>query len=130
MLRYIRSVLDQYLLDGGMPELRLVFDSSVSRPFDNLSLFRLYALEVLRNHPAIVNDMRLAVGLLDMAAGRGISLELYAFIPRHEFHVFSELHFELSTRLISMLSCFGLCLFPFPAGADFHGATVGRNSSY
>jgi miniconductance mechanosensitive channel len=107
---------------GDVPELRTVFDSSVPPPFDNLSLFRLYALEVLRSHPAIVNDMRLAVRLLDMTTGRGIPLELYAFTPRHEFHAFSELHFELSTRLISMLSRFELRLFQFPAGADFHRA--------
>jgi miniconductance mechanosensitive channel len=109
-----------------VPELRAAlssaFDSAVPQPFDNLSLFRLYALEVLRSHPAIVNDMRLAVRLLDMTTGRGIPLELYAFTPRHEFHAFSELHFELSTRFISMLSRFELRLFQFPAGADFHSA--------
>jgi miniconductance mechanosensitive channel len=105
-----------------VPELRSLFESAVPPPFDNLSLFRLYALEVLRNHPAIVNDMRLTVRLLDIAAGRGIPLELYAFTPHHEFHAFSELHFELSTRLISMLPRFQLRLFQFPAGADLHSA--------
>jgi miniconductance mechanosensitive channel len=103
-----------------LPELRVFFETqneSVPPP-DNLTLFRVYALETLKQHPTLTKDLRLSVRVLDLAAGRGIPLEIHAFTSHHEFHAFAQLEFELIAHLIAMVSRFELRLFQEPSGND------------
>ena len=58
------------------------------------------------------------VRILDLSAGRGIPLEIHASTHHYEFHAYSQLQLELSTRLIAALAYFELRLFQEPAGND------------
>jgi miniconductance mechanosensitive channel len=87
----------------------------------NLALFRQYALDYLRKHPALNSSMRLTIRIAEANSIRGIPLEVYAFTDKQEFHQFADLRFELFDHLGAMLSAFDLRLFQAPAGTDIRG---------
>ena len=111
-----------------LPELRAFFETrDETVPLDNLTLFQIYALEILKQHPAITTELRLMVRILDLSAGRGIPLEIHASTPHYEFHAYSQLQFELTTRLIAALASFELRLFQEPAGNDLRKLMLETN---
>ncbi|MDR2419555.1 MAG: hypothetical protein LBD79_10970 [Treponema sp.] len=73
--------------------------------------FRIYALEILKQRPAVTTQWQLMVRILDLSDGQVISLEIHDSTPHYEFHVYSHVQFEFSVNLIAALIGFGLRLF-------------------
>lgn len=86
----------------------------------NLTLFREWLEEWLRNHPAINKEMIVMVRQLQPTA-QGVPLELYFFSSDTAWVSYEHLQAEIFEYLFAILPEFGLKAFQTPAGTDFHG---------
>ena len=93
--------------------------SDDEKPKVNLTLFREWLEEWLRNHPAINKDMILLVRQLQPTA-HGIPLELYFFSSDTGWIAYEHLQAEIFEYLFAILPEYGLKAFQSPAGTDFH----------
>ena len=85
----------------------------------NLTLFREWLEEWLRNHPAINQEMILLVRQLQPTA-HGVPLELYFFSSDTAWISYEHLQAEIFEYLFAVLHEYGLKAFQSPAGTDFH----------
>ena len=85
----------------------------------NLTLFREWLEDWLRNHPAINQDMILLVRQLQPTA-QGVPLELYFFSSDTAWISYEHLQAEIFEYLFALLPEFGLKAFQSPAGTDLH----------
>lgn len=85
----------------------------------NLTLFREWLEDWLRNHPAINQDMILLVRQLQPTA-QGLPLELYFFSSDTAWISYEHLQAEIFEYLFAILPEYGLKAFQSPAGTDFH----------
>ena len=85
----------------------------------NLTLFREWLEEWLRNHPAINQEMILLVRQLQPTA-HGVPLELYFFSSDTAWISYGHLQAEIFEYLFAVLHEYGLKAFQSPAGTDFH----------
>lgn len=85
----------------------------------NLTLFREWLEEWLRNHPAINQEMILLVRQLQPTA-HGVPLELYFFSSDTVWISYEHLQAEIFEYLFAVLHEYGLKAFQSPAGTDFH----------
>ena len=84
----------------------------------NLTLFREWLEEWLRNHPAINKEMILLVRQLQPTQ-QGLPLELYFFSSDTAWIAYEHLQAEIFEYLFAILPDFGLRAFQSPAGSDF-----------
>lgn len=96
----------------------------------NLGTLRAYALNFLKTHPGIRQDMTLIVRQLD-AKGEGIPLELYCFTETTAWSEYEGILSDIFDHLIAILPEFGLRLYQKPAGGDLRDAiaAVGARES-
>lgn len=85
----------------------------------NLTLFREWLENWLRNHPAINQEMILLVRQLQPTA-HGLPLELYFFSGDTAWIAYEHLQAEIFEHLFAILPEYGLKAFQSPAGTDFH----------
>ncbi len=84
----------------------------------NLTLFREWLEEWLRNHAAINKEMIVMVRQLQPTP-QGLPLELYCFSGDTAWVAYEHLQAEIFEYLFAVLPEFGLKAFQSPAGADF-----------
>lgn len=84
----------------------------------NLTLFREWLEEWLRNHPAINKEMILLVRQLQPTQ-QGLPLELYFFSSDTAWITYEHLQAEIFEYLFAILPDFELRAFQSPAGSDF-----------
>lgn len=85
----------------------------------NLTLFREWLEEWLRNHPAIHKEMIVMVRQLQPTA-HGLPLELYFFSSNTAWVVYEHLQAEIFEYIYAILPEYGLKAFQSPAGTDLH----------
>ena len=85
----------------------------------NLTLFREWLENWLRNHPAIHKDMIVMVRQLQPTP-QGLPLELYCFSSDTAWVAYEHLQAEIFEYLFAIMPEFGLKAFQSPAGADFY----------
>ena len=85
----------------------------------NLTLFREWLEEWLRNHPAIHKEMTVMVRQLQPTA-HGLPLELYFFSSNTAWVVYEHLQAEIFEYIYAILPEYGLKAFQSPAGTDLY----------
>lgn len=85
----------------------------------NLTLFREWLEEWLRNHPAIHKKMIVMVRQLQPTA-HGLPLELYFFSSDTAWVAYEHLQAEIFEYIYAILPEYGLKAFQSPAGTDLH----------
>ena len=85
----------------------------------NLTLFREWLEEWLRNHPAIHKEMTVMVRQLQPTA-HGLPLELYFFSSNTAWVAYEHLQAEIFEYIYAILPEYGLKAFQSPAGTDLH----------
>lgn len=85
----------------------------------NLTLFREWLENWLRNHPAVNKDMILLVRQLQPTV-QGLPLELYFFSSDTAWIAYEHLQAEIFEYLFAVLPEYGLKAFQSPAGTDFN----------
>ena len=85
----------------------------------NLTLFREWLEEWLRNHPAIHKEMTVMVRQLQPTA-HGLPLELYFFSSDTAWVAYEHLQAEIFEYIYAILPEYGLKAFQSPAGTDLH----------
>ena len=78
------------------------------RRMTNLGLFRYYALEYLRSHPKIRQDMTLLVRQLQPHADDGLPLEIYCFTNETAWALHEDIKSGIMDHLLAALPEFGL----------------------
>ncbi len=91
--------------------------SEEERKVANLTLFREWLEEWLRNHPAIHKDMIILVRQLQPTQ-IGVPLELYFFSNDTSWVVYEHLQAEIFEYIFALLPEFGLRAFQSPSGND------------
>ena len=84
----------------------------------NLTLFREWLEEWLRNHPKVNKDMIILVRQLQPTP-QGLPLELYFFYDGTMWIPYEHLQAEIFEYIYALLPEFGLRTFQSPAGTDF-----------
>ena len=84
----------------------------------NLTAFREWLEEWLRNHPSVNNKMTLLVRQLQPTP-QGLPLELYFFYDGINWVPYEHLQAEVFEYLFAVLPEFGLRAFQAPSGSDF-----------
>jgi miniconductance mechanosensitive channel len=92
------------------------------RRLTNLGLFRRYALEYLRTHPKIRQDMTLLVRQLQPDASKGLPLEIYCFTNETAWSVHEDITSDIMDHLLAGLPEFGLKAYQRNALVDSRGA--------
>ena len=90
-----------------------------NKQYVNLTLFREWLENWLRNHPAVNKDMILLVRQLQPTV-QGLPLELYFFSSDTAWIAYEHLQAEILEYLFAVLPEYGLKAFQSPAGTDFH----------
>lgn len=85
----------------------------------NLTLFREWLEEWLRNHPAIHKEMTVMVRQLQPTA-HGLPLELYFFSSNTAWVAYEHLQAEIFEYIYAILPEYGLKAFQSPAGTDLY----------
>ena len=85
----------------------------------NLTLFREWLEEWLRNHQAIHKEMTVMVRQLQPTA-HGLPLELYFFSSDTAWVAYEHLQAEIFEYIYAILPEYGLKAFQSPAGTDLH----------
>jgi miniconductance mechanosensitive channel len=78
------------------------------RRMTNIGLFRHYALEYLRSHPKIRQDMTLLVRQLQPHADDGLPLEIYCFTSDTAWALHEDIKADIMDHLLAALPEFGL----------------------
>ncbi len=91
----------------------------------NLTLFREWLEDWLRNHPKVNKDMITMVRQLQPTA-HGIPLELYFFFNGTAWVLYEHLQAEVFEYVFAIMPEFGLKVFQSPAGRDF--AAIAENA--
>ena len=90
-----------------------------NKQYVNLTLFREWLENWLRNHPAVNQEMILLVRQLQPTV-QGLPLELYFFSSDTNWIAYEHLQAEIFEYLFAVLPEYGLKAFQSPAGTDFH----------
>ncbi|WP_338669901.1 mechanosensitive ion channel family protein [Pseudodesulfovibrio methanolicus] len=92
------------------------------RRMTNIGLFRHYALEYLRSHPKIRQDMTLLVRQLQPHADDGLPLEIYCFTSETAWALHEDIKSDIMDHLLAALPEFGLRAYQRNALVDTRGA--------
>lgn len=84
----------------------------------NLTVFRRYLMQYLRQHPRVNKDMTLMVRQLQPTSC-GIPLELYFFSTNKQWVAYETLQSDVFDYVMAILPSFGLRVFQIPSGQDF-----------
>lgn len=89
-----------------------------NKPIVNLTIFRCYLEDYLRNHKDINSEMMIMVRQLQPTP-QGVPLELYFFFNGINWVPYEHLQAEIMEYVFAILPEFGLRVFQSPAGRDF-----------
>lgn len=92
------------------------------RRMTNIGLFRHYALEYLRSHPKIRQDMTLLVRQLQPHADDGLPLEIYCFTSETAWALHEDIKSDIMDHLLAALPVFGLRAYQRNALVDSRAA--------
>lgn len=92
------------------------------RRMTNVGLFRRYALEYLRSHPKIRQDMTLLVRQLQPHADDGLPLEIYCFTSETAWALHEDIQSDIMDHLLAALPEFGLRAYQRNALVDGRSA--------
>nr|WP_286181984.1 mechanosensitive ion channel domain-containing protein [Desulfovibrio sp. Huiquan2017] len=92
------------------------------RRMTNIGLFRHYALEYLRSHPKIRQDMTLLVRQLQPHADDGLPLEIYCFTSETAWALHEDIKSDIMDHLLAALPEFGLRAYQRNALVDSRAA--------
>lgn len=92
------------------------------RRMTNIGLFRHYALEYLRSHPHIRQDMTLLVRQLQPHADDGLPLEIYCFTSETAWALHEDIKSDIMDHLLAALPEFGLRAYQRNALVDTRGS--------
>lgn len=92
----------------------------------NLTLFREWLEEWLRNHPSVNKEMMIMVRQLQPTP-QGLPLELYFFYNGTAWVEYEHLQAEIFEYLLALLPEFGLRAFQSPSGEDILGISTKKN---
>ncbi len=87
------------------------------RRMTNIGTFRAYALNYLRNHPRIREDMTLLVRQLEPGS-EGLPMQIYCFTNTTAWAEYEGIQGDVFDHLIAIVPEFGLRVFQTPSGAD------------
>ncbi len=87
------------------------------RRMTNIGTFRAYALNYLRNHPRVREDMTLLVRQLEPGA-EGLPMQIYCFTNTTAWAEYESIQGDIFDHLIAIVPEFGLRVFQTPSGAD------------
>lgn len=83
----------------------------------NITLFRGYILDWLRDHKNISHSPRLVVRLLEPTE-EGIPMQVYAFINEPKLIDYEKVQSSITEHILLSMSWFGLSLYQRPSGED------------
>lgn len=93
-------------------------DAEVNRRrLTNIGTFRMYALNYLKHHPRIRNDMTLLVRQLAPGPD-GLPLEIYCFTNTTAWAEYEGIQSDIFDHLLAIAPEFGLRVYQRPAGSD------------
>ena len=107
--------------NAGLP--RQVDDEVNQRRLTNIGTFRAYALNYLKHHPRIRQDMTLLVRQRDPGP-EGLPLEIYCFTTTTAWAEYESIQSDIFDHLLAIVPRFGLRVFQQPAGSDLAGLKV------
>ena len=91
----------------------------------NLSVYRIYIVVYLRNHPSINNNMTGLVRQLDPGP-TGLPIEVYVFTNTTDWIEYEDVQANIFDHLLAIAPEFDLRIFQEPSGSDFQ--TLVKNS--
>ncbi len=121
--RYKRfKLLKQYVIDKSkeLADYNAALETGVNvnqRRMTNIGTFRAYALNYLRNHPRVREDMTLLVRQLDPGSD-GLPMQIYCFTNTTAWAEYEGIQGDIFDHLIAIVPEFGLRVFQTPSGAD------------
>lgn len=89
-----------------------------TRRLTNVGTFRAYALEYIRQHPQVNQDMMVMVRQL-APSELGLPMEVYCFSSDKAWVVYEGIQADIFDHLIAVLPEFGLRVFQQPSSYDF-----------
>lgn len=93
----------------------LEYDSNMN--LSNLTLFRLYIIQYMKNHPMINQKNTLLVRTLQQTE-IGIPLEIYAFVNTLSWAEFEKIQCEIFEQLFCIAHYFDIKIYQKPSGYD------------
>jgi len=106
-----------------LPQGDLVLDKFTQKDgryfedLSNLSLFRYYVLQLLKDHDLVKKDLTRLLRLLPVC-DRGIPIEFYFFISEQEWIKYEDFKADFISYLILLLPFFSLRLYQKPSSDD------------
>ena len=116
------KLLKDYVVDKSkeLADYNASLESDVNvnqRRMTNIGTFRAYALNYLRNHPRVREDMTLLVRQLEPGA-EGLPMQIYCFTNTTAWAEYEGIQGDIFDHLIAIVPEFGLRVFQTPSGAD------------
>jgi miniconductance mechanosensitive channel len=96
-----------------------------ARHLTNIGTFRMYALNYLKHHPKIHQELLILVRQLEPTA-HGLPLQLYAFTNDTAWVNYEGIQADIFDHLLAVAPEFGLRIFQEPSGNDL--TTLGRRA--
>lgn len=110
-------------IDAYNAENKVSHDSLLNgRRLTNIGLFRRYALEYLRKHSKIRQDMTLLVRQLTPEASQGLPVEIYCFTSDTAWSAHEDIQSDIFDHLLAALPQFGLKAYQRNALVDTRDA--------
>lgn len=98
-----------------------------ARRLTNIGTLRAYAINYLRQHPGVHQDMTLLVRQLQPTA-EGLPLEIYTFANDTAWANYEGIQADIFDHLLAILPEFGLRVFQSPSGYDLHEVLEAQRS--
>ncbi len=116
------KLLKDYVIDKTkeLADYNASLESDVNvnqRRMTNIGTFRAYALNYLKNHPRVREDMTLLVRQLESGA-EGLPMQIYCFTNTTAWAEYEGIQGDIFDHLIAIVPEFGLRVFQAPSGAD------------
>jgi miniconductance mechanosensitive channel len=101
-----------------MPLLDSFFNFNKDLTFTNLTIFRHYIEEYLRQFPATNTDMTILSTITSTEGGNGISVQYVAFLKEKAGNPYEKHQSFIFEHFLAILKDFDLKIFQAPTGND------------
>lgn len=92
----------------------------------NVTMFRTYIEEYLKNHPEVDKEDLIMARQLDPSS-QGLPIEVYCFLTVTEWHRYETVQANIIDHLYAILPVFGLAVYQQPSGRDLKGKWVAES---
>lgn len=99
-----------------------------TRRLTNIGTFRAYALEYLKQHPMVNQEMMTMVRQLE-PGDNGLPMEVYCFSSDKAWVTYEGVQADIFDHLIAVLPEFGLRVFQQPSGHDFRSLAAIKSAA-